>query len=60
VTTFLALGELNMENGLPQFGKGPPSQALASGDAVLVRNDSPQTINVNGGGGFALVSDWNA
>lgn len=60
VTIFLALGILNLEYGLPRFGNGPPCQALGSGDAVLVRNDSLQISVKNGGGGFALVSDWNA
>jgi hypothetical protein len=43
--------------------EGPQSAqtiALDSGDAVLVRNELPQVLDKNGGGGFALVSNWSA
>jgi hypothetical protein len=63
VTIFLALGGLSVDNGLPRFGKDHSQAqtiALESGDAVLVRNELPQVLDKNGGGGFALVSDWNA
>ena len=56
VTIFLALGPLSVRNGLPKFGNDP-SPDLASGDAVLVGKDIPQILDMNKGGGFALVSD---
>jgi hypothetical protein len=59
VTIFLAIGPLSVVNGLPKFGN-EPSQNLISGDAVLVGNDTPQILDRNRGGGFALVSDWTA
>lgn len=58
VTLFLALGSLSLGNGLPKFGNDP-SQHLTSGDVVLVGNDTPQMLDANKGGGFALVSEWS-
>jgi hypothetical protein len=57
VTIFLALGPLSLANGLPKFGSNQ-NEDLESGDALLVANDIPQMLDKNGGGGFALVSDW--
>lgn len=59
VTIFLALGPLSPANGLPKFGNDK-NVDLESGDALLVANDMPQMLDKNGGGGFALVSDWTA
>jgi hypothetical protein len=57
VTIFLALGPLSPANGLPKF-RNDQSEELESGDAVLVANDIQQMLDKNGGGGFALVSEW--
>lgn len=59
VTIFLALGRLSWENGLPQVGENSASRDLMSGDAVVVRSNTPQILDKNDGGGFALVSDWS-
>jgi hypothetical protein len=59
VTIFLALGPLSCENGLPRF-ENNPDKDMASGDALLVRNDMPQLVDLHKGGGFALVSDWTS
>lgn len=42
-TPFFALGGLILNNELPRFGIGSPSQAT-SGDAVLVPNNLPQSL----------------
>ncbi|KAF4630813.1 hypothetical protein G7Y89_g7324 [Cudoniella acicularis] len=59
VIIFLALGPLSCANGLPKFENGP-GKDLASGDALLVGNDTPHMLDTNRGGGFALMSDWTA
>jgi hypothetical protein len=59
VTTFLALGPLSCENGLPKFDIHT-DLALESGDALLVGNEMPQMCDMNEGGGFALISEWSA
>lgn len=53
---FLALGPLSCANGLPKFENGP-GKDLASGDALLIGNDTSHILDTNGGGGFALVLD---
>ena len=59
VTIFLALGPLSCGNGLPKF-ENDAGKDLASGDALLVGNDTQHLLDANRGGGFALVSDWTA
>jgi hypothetical protein len=59
VTIFLALGPPSCGKRLPRF-ENDPTIDLESGDAFLAGKVSPQMLNTNRGGSFALVLEWTA